>query len=79
LLLNAPVGVTAAQALPIDGYQNVPFALGTLEIPWKVTPADRNILKGRDTLSIQVTNLNLGPGVGSFVAVIKGYLLPSGD
>lgn len=77
LTVNSPVGVTAAQALPYDGFQNVPFPLGTLERPWDFAPGERNILRSRDVLRIVVNNLNLGQGSGAFVGVIRGRVIPA--
>lgn len=77
LTINSPVGISAAQFLPYDGFQNVPFGLGTLEIPWALPRADRNILHARDTARIVVTVASAGLQQGSFAGVITGYVLDS--
>lgn len=75
--VNSPVGVSAPQSLPIDGYAAVPFPLGTLEIAWEIPRAERNLLHSRDVLRIKATNVGLGVGAGQFLGLVKGYLLAS--
>ena len=74
LTINSPADVAAPQAFTMDGYASVPVSLGTLEIPWKLPRAERNLLHSRDVMRIVVSNVNLGAGGAFFVGVIKGYL-----
>jgi hypothetical protein len=80
LSLNKPVGSTASQGAPLQGFGSVTVPLGSFEHgPWPIPEDDRSLFESRDVVYVSVVSnpLVIAPGSPNvFTAMLVGYIWP---
>jgi hypothetical protein len=80
LSLNKPVGSTASQGAPIQGFGNITVPLGSFEHgPWPIPEDERSLCESRDVVYVSVVSnpLVIAPGLPNvFTAMLVGDIWP---